>query len=86
MQRAGTEVSSVILEVLRTRVFRNLRAMLCTSLRKQPKPYKGCLKVAQGIRSDATRTLVMLNEQGEKITRTHQKTVDIDHDLREMRL
>ncbi|KAG2334466.1 hypothetical protein Bca52824_005646 [Brassica carinata] len=23
----------------------------------------------------------MLNEQGEKITRTHQKTVDIDHDL-----
>ncbi|CAN7141571.1 unnamed protein product [Brassica rapa subsp. narinosa] len=42
---------------------------------------QGCLKVAQGIRSDATRTLVMLNEQGEKITRTHHKAVDIDHDL-----
>ncbi|KAG5402925.1 hypothetical protein IGI04_009044 [Brassica rapa subsp. trilocularis] len=45
------------------------------------KTVQGCLKVAQGIRSDATRTLVMLNEQGEKITRTHHKTVDIDHDL-----
>lgn len=45
------------------------------------KTVQGCLKVAQGIRSDATRTLVMLNEQGEKITRTHQKALDIDHDL-----
>ncbi|KAH0868275.1 hypothetical protein HID58_075297, partial [Brassica napus] len=26
-------------------------------------------------------TLVMLNEQGEKITRTHHKAVDLDHDL-----
>uniref|UniRef100_A0A1J3JF07 SNAP25 homologous protein SNAP33 n=1 Tax=Noccaea caerulescens TaxID=107243 RepID=A0A1J3JF07_NOCCA len=42
---------------------------------------QGCLKVAQVIRSDATRTLVMLNEQGEQITRTHQKAVDIDHHL-----
>ncbi|KAJ4883242.1 SNAP25 homologous protein SNAP33 [Raphanus sativus] len=33
------------------------------------------------MRSDATRTLVMLNEQGEKITRTHLKAVDIDRDL-----
>ncbi|KAF3515408.1 hypothetical protein F2Q69_00000307 [Brassica cretica] len=49
--------------------------------RETTKTVQGCLKVAQGIRSDATRTLVMLNEQGEKITRTHQKTVDIDHDL-----
>ncbi|KAF3595305.1 hypothetical protein DY000_02023209 [Brassica cretica] len=45
------------------------------------KTVQGCLKVAQGIRSDATRTLVMLNEQGEKITRTHHKAVDFDHDL-----
>ncbi|RID68137.1 hypothetical protein BRARA_C00318 [Brassica rapa] len=45
------------------------------------KTVQGCLKVAEEIRSDAARTLVMLNEQGEKITRTHQKTVDIDHDL-----
>ncbi|XP_010491406.1 PREDICTED: SNAP25 homologous protein SNAP33-like [Camelina sativa] len=45
------------------------------------KTVQGCLKVAQEIRSDATRTLVMLNEQGEQITRTHHKAVDIDHDL-----
>lgn len=47
---------------------------------------QGCLKVAEDIRSDATRTLVMLNEQGEQITRTHQKAVDIDHDLSRVRL
>ncbi|CAN7118026.1 unnamed protein product [Brassica rapa subsp. narinosa] len=35
-------------------------------------------KTVQGY---ATRTLVMLNEQGEKITRTHHKAVDLDHDL-----
>ncbi|CAA7026965.1 unnamed protein product [Microthlaspi erraticum] len=42
---------------------------------------QGCLKVAEDIRSDATRTLVMLNEQGEQILKTHDKAVDIDHDL-----
>ncbi|CAN8298661.1 unnamed protein product [Cochlearia groenlandica] len=45
------------------------------------KTVQGCLRVAEEIKSDATSTLVMLNEQGEKITRTHQKAVDIDHDL-----
>lgn len=45
------------------------------------KSVQGCLKVAEDIRSDATRTLVMLHEQGEQITRTHNKAVEIDHDL-----
>ncbi|KAF8083747.1 hypothetical protein N665_0754s0004 [Sinapis alba] len=45
------------------------------------KSVQGCLKVAEEIRSDATRTLVMLHDQGEQITRTHHKAVDIDHDL-----
>ncbi|KAG7538751.1 Target SNARE coiled-coil homology domain [Arabidopsis suecica] len=45
------------------------------------KSVHGCLKVAEDIRSDATRTLVMLHEQGEQITRTHHKAVEIDHDL-----
>ncbi|KAL0658896.1 hypothetical protein Bca4012_079481 [Brassica carinata] len=45
------------------------------------KSVQGCLKVAEDIRSDATRTLVMLHEQGEQITRTHHKAVEIDHDL-----
>ncbi|KAG2241364.1 hypothetical protein Bca52824_096652 [Brassica carinata] len=53
----------------------------CVQVEETTKTVQGCLKVAQGIRSDATRTLVMLNEQGEKITRTHQKALDIDHDL-----
>ncbi|CAL9229568.1 unnamed protein product [Arabidopsis halleri] len=45
------------------------------------KTVKGCLKVAQEIRCDATKTLVMLNDQGDQITRTHHKAVDIDHHL-----
>ncbi|XP_010443936.2 PREDICTED: SNAP25 homologous protein SNAP33 [Camelina sativa] len=45
------------------------------------KSVQGCLKVAEDIRSDATRTLVMLHDQGEQITRTHHKAVEIDHDL-----
>ncbi|KAF3551525.1 hypothetical protein DY000_02000340 [Brassica cretica] len=45
------------------------------------KTVQGCLQVAEELRSDAARTLVMLSEQGEKITRTHQKALDIDHDL-----
>ncbi|CAN8264829.1 unnamed protein product [Cochlearia groenlandica] len=45
------------------------------------KSVQGCLKVAEDIRGDATRTLVMLHEQGEQITRTHQQAVEIDHDL-----
>ncbi|KAG7554525.1 Target SNARE coiled-coil homology domain [Arabidopsis suecica] len=45
------------------------------------KTVKGCLKVAEEIRCDATKTLVMLNEQRDQITRTHHKAVDIDHHL-----
>lgn len=49
------------------------------------KTVQGCLKVAEEIRSDATRTLVLLNEQGLQIPRTHHKAVDIDLDLRRVR-
>lgn len=45
------------------------------------KSVQGSLKVAEEIRSDATRTLVMLHDQGEQITRTHHKAAEIDHDL-----
>nr|XP_018677047.1 PREDICTED: LOW QUALITY PROTEIN: putative SNAP25 homologous protein SNAP30 [Musa acuminata subsp. malaccensis] len=40
-----------------------------------------CLKIAQVIREDASDILVMLHQQGEQITRTHETTVSIDHDL-----
>ncbi|CAK9330089.1 unnamed protein product [Citrullus colocynthis] len=40
-----------------------------------------CLKIAEDMREDATKTLVALHQQGEQITRTHMVTADIDNDL-----
>jgi len=40
-----------------------------------------CLKIAEGIREEATNTLVTLHQQGEQITRTHEEAVNIDYDL-----
>ncbi|XP_065847240.1 putative SNAP25 homologous protein SNAP30 [Euphorbia lathyris] len=40
-----------------------------------------CLKIAEDIRGDATRTLDMLHAQGEQINRTHNMAVDMDKDL-----
>ncbi|KAL0723401.1 hypothetical protein Bca4012_038000 [Brassica carinata] len=45
------------------------------------KGVNNCLKIAEDIRSDATRTLRMLHTQGEQINRTHVMAVDIDKDL-----
>ncbi|KAF4368189.1 hypothetical protein CsatB_020039 [Cannabis sativa] len=45
------------------------------------KSVNNCLKIAEDIREDATRTLDMLNQQGEQINRTHMMAVDIDRDL-----
>ncbi|KAK2973464.1 hypothetical protein RJ640_007965 [Escallonia rubra] len=40
-----------------------------------------CLKIAEDIRQDATRTLDTLHHQGEQINRTHMIATDIDRDL-----
>ncbi|CAJ1944159.1 unnamed protein product [Sphenostylis stenocarpa] len=40
-----------------------------------------CLKIAENIREDATKTLVTLHQQGEQITRSHHIAADIDQDL-----
>ncbi|KAG1366798.1 SNAP25-like protein SNAP33 [Cocos nucifera] len=40
-----------------------------------------CLKIAEVIREDASRTLETLHQQGEQIARTHQTAVNIDQDL-----
>lgn len=40
-----------------------------------------CLKIAEDIREDATRTLDMLHHQGEQIRRTHEMVADTDKDL-----
>ncbi|CAN6550451.1 hypothetical protein ACFX13_011493 [Malus domestica] len=45
------------------------------------KSVNNCLRIAENIRGDATRTLDMLHQQGEQITRTHMAAVDIDKDL-----
>ncbi|TKY55049.1 SNAP25-likeous protein SNAP33 [Spatholobus suberectus] len=40
-----------------------------------------CLKIAENMREDATKTLVTLHHQGEQITRSHYVAADIDHHL-----
>ncbi|TKY69599.1 putative SNAP25-likeous protein SNAP30 [Spatholobus suberectus] len=40
-----------------------------------------CLRIAEDIKGDATRTLDMLHQQGEQITRTHNMVVDTEKDL-----
>uniref|UniRef100_A0A5B6YIG8 t-SNARE coiled-coil homology domain-containing protein n=1 Tax=Davidia involucrata TaxID=16924 RepID=A0A5B6YIG8_DAVIN len=45
------------------------------------KTVNNCLKIAEDIRQDATRTLDTLNQQGEQITRTHMMAADVDRDL-----
>ncbi|XP_041013348.1 putative SNAP25 homologous protein SNAP30 [Juglans microcarpa x Juglans regia] len=40
-----------------------------------------CLKLAEDMREDATRTLDMLHYQGEQITRTHMMAADTEKDL-----
>nr|XP_027095374.1 putative SNAP25 homologous protein SNAP30 [Coffea arabica]XP_027095375.1 putative SNAP25 homologous protein SNAP30 [Coffea arabica] len=40
-----------------------------------------CLKIAEDMKQDATRTLETLHAQGEQITRTHMMAADLDRDL-----
>ncbi|CAN1137486.1 Putative SNAP25 homologous protein SNAP30 [Linum perenne] len=40
-----------------------------------------CLKIADDIRGDASKTLDMLHAQGDQIQRTHEMAVDMDKDL-----
>ena len=45
------------------------------------KSVNNCLKIAEDIRQDATRTLDTLHQQGEQIHRTHMMAADMDKDL-----
>ncbi|XP_022984084.1 putative SNAP25 homologous protein SNAP30 [Cucurbita maxima] len=45
------------------------------------KSVNNCLKIAEDIREDATKTLDMLHQQGEQIERTHRMAADMDKDL-----
>lgn len=41
-----------------------------------------CLKLAENIKEDASKTLITLHQQGEQITRTHNVAADIDYNLK----
>lgn len=45
------------------------------------KSVNNCRRIAENIKEDATKTLDMLHQQGDQITRTHMAAVDIDKDL-----
>lgn len=45
------------------------------------KGVNNCLKIAENIREDATKTLDMLHQQGDQIERTHNMAVEVDKDL-----
>jgi synaptosomal-associated protein 25 len=45
----------------------------------------GCLRIAEDIQQDASNTLITLHKQGEQISRTHEKAVEIDQDLTKVR-
>ncbi|CAN0896061.1 SNAP25 homologous protein SNAP33 [Linum grandiflorum] len=45
------------------------------------KAVNGCLKIAEDIREDASKTLITLHHQGEQITRSHNVAVELDNDL-----
>ncbi|KNA11307.1 hypothetical protein SOVF_136430 [Spinacia oleracea] len=45
------------------------------------KAVDNCLRIAEGIREDGTKTLLTLHQQGEQIRRTHDEAVHIDYDL-----
>lgn len=45
------------------------------------KTVNSCLKIAEDIREDATKTLEVLHQQGEQINRTHMMAADMDKDL-----
>lgn len=45
------------------------------------KTVNNCLRIAEDIRQDATKTVIALHQQGEQITRSHLTAADIEHDL-----
>lgn len=45
------------------------------------KSVNNCLRIAEDIRQDATKTLETLHQQGEQIHRTHVMAADMERDL-----
>ncbi|XP_031492543.1 SNAP25 homologous protein SNAP33-like [Nymphaea colorata] len=53
---------------------------LCKS-KETTETVNGCMKIAEEIREEATKTLVSLHHQGDQITRAHADAATIDYDL-----
>ncbi|KAL7098981.1 hypothetical protein ACP275_09G053300 [Erythranthe tilingii] len=60
---------------------RELEEYAVSKAEETTKTVNNCLKIAEDIREDASRTLVNLHQQGEQITRTHMVAADMDRDL-----
>ncbi|GMP58565.1 hypothetical protein CsSME_00022186 [Camellia sinensis var. sinensis] len=58
-----------------------LESYAVTKSEDTTKSVNNCLKIAEDIRQDATRTLDTLHHQGEQIHRTHVMAADMDKDL-----
>ncbi|KAL7139372.1 hypothetical protein ABFS83_09G046000 [Erythranthe nasuta] len=75
----GTSSSQIHLSPAAER--RELEEYAFSKAEETTKTVNNCLKIAEDIREDASRTLVNLHQQGEQITRTHMVAADMDRDL-----
>ncbi|XP_022878706.1 putative SNAP25 homologous protein SNAP30 [Olea europaea var. sylvestris] len=66
---------------LETMSVQELESYAVKQAEETTKSVNNCVKIAEDIRQDATRTLDTLHHQGEQIHRTHEMAVDMDHDL-----
>ncbi|KAF9588338.1 hypothetical protein IFM89_008768, partial [Coptis chinensis] len=64
-----------------THARRELEGYATYKAEETTKSVDSCLKIAEYIRDDATKTLITLHQQGEQITRTHEAAANIDQDL-----
>jgi len=66
---------------LETMSVQELESYAVNQAEETTKSVNNCVKIAEDIRQDATRTLDTLHQQGEQIHRTHEMAVDMDRDL-----
>ncbi|CAI9756165.1 unnamed protein product [Fraxinus pennsylvanica] len=66
---------------LETMSVQELESYAVNQAEETTKSVNNCVKIAEDIRQDATRTLDTLHQQGEQIHRTHEMALDMDRDL-----
>ncbi|CAO2830234.1 unnamed protein product [Amaranthus hypochondriacus] len=68
-------------ENLEDKSMQELETIAVNKAEETTKSVNNCLRIAEDIREDASKTLETLHQQGEQIHRTHQMAVNIDQDL-----